>query len=116
PLGCAMWLAHYTFHLFSSAGAIVPVSQRLAADLGCACLGSPEWGCACCAAVADGLLRLEILLLDLGFLASLYVGYRTAQSGCERTPQALKAFAPWAVLVLLLFVTGVWTLLQPMEM
>ena len=25
PLGFAMWLAHYTFHLFTSAGTAIPV-------------------------------------------------------------------------------------------
>ena len=29
---------------------------------------------------------------------------------------ALKAFAPWAVLILLLFAAGVWIVFQPMQM
>ena len=30
--------------------------------------------------------------------------------------QALKAFAPWALLLVLLFAAGVWIVLQPMQM
>jgi hypothetical protein len=59
---------------------------------------------------------LEILFLDVGFLFSLYSGYRIALSQSHRTSQALKAFAPWALLIALLFAVGVWIVLQPMQM
>ncbi len=32
PLGFGMWLAHYSFHFFTSAGAIIPAAQRFAVD------------------------------------------------------------------------------------
>jgi hypothetical protein len=51
---------------------------------------------------------LEILFLDVGLLLSLYTGYRLAPT--------LRALAPWALLMILLFAVGVWVLFQPMQM
>jgi cytochrome c oxidase assembly factor CtaG len=115
PLGFAMWLSHYSFHLLTSYDAAIPVAQRFAADLG-ANLGAPDWACACCRPVGDWLPRLEILLLDVGLLLSLYAGYRIALSCTPDLPCALKVLAPWAVVIVLLFATGVWIVLQPMQM
>jgi hypothetical protein len=51
---------------------------------------------------------LQILLLDAGLLATLYLAWRIAQSH-------LKLFAPWAGLACLLFSAGVWVFFQPMQ-
>jgi ferredoxin len=115
PIGFGMWLSHYSFHFLASFDGVTPAIQRFAGELGLA-LGTPEWRWACCRPVADWLPRLEILFLDLALLLSLYSGYRIALTQCERTRQALKAFAPWALLIVLLFAAGVWIVLQPMEM
>ncbi len=121
----------------------MPALQRFAGDFGLA-LEQPEWRCACCRPVADWLPRLEIVFLDLGLLLSLYSGYRIALTQrseirgqrskgalthdlCSLTSDfrplssdfptgALKVFAPWAVLIVLLFAAGVWIVLQPMQM
>jgi cytochrome c oxidase assembly factor CtaG/ferredoxin len=116
PLGFGMWLAHYSFHFLSSFGTAVPVAQRFAADCGAAWLGKPEWSAACCAPVAGWLLPVEILCLDMGLLLSLYAGYRLAMAQSSRMALALKALAPWALLMLLLFAAGVWIVFQPMQM
>ncbi len=116
PLGFGMWLAHYSFHLLTSLGTIVPATQRFAADRGWHGLGEPLWQCACCGSVADWVPHLEILMLDFGLLLSLYAGFRIAEAHTTRASQTLKAFAPWAGLLLLLFACGVWIVLQPMEM
>jgi cytochrome c oxidase assembly factor CtaG len=108
PLGFGMWLAHYCFHLLTGYDTAVPVAQRFAADLGLTTFGDPEWSRACCRPVATWLLPLELLFLDLGLLLSLYAGYRLAPT--------LKALAPWALLMVLLFAAGVWILFQPMQM
>jgi hypothetical protein len=108
PLGFGMWLAHYSFHFFTTCGAIVPVTQRFAADIGLPSVGELTWNCACCVADTPWLLRLELLFLDLGLLLSLYTGYRLAPN--------LKAVGPWAVLIVLLFAAGVWIVFQPMQM
>jgi cytochrome c oxidase assembly factor CtaG len=108
PLGFGMWLAHYCFHFLTSYVTAVPVAQRFAVDLGLTWLGQPVWTAACCHPVTEWLLPLELLFLDAGLLLSLYAGYRLAPS--------LKALAPWALLMVLLFAAGVWILFQPMQM
>jgi hypothetical protein len=108
PLGFGMWLAHYSYHFLTSYDTAVPVAQRFAMDLGLSWFGDPTWGYACCRAVTGGLIRLELLFLDVGLLMSLFAGYRLTPS--------LKALAPWALLMVLLFAAGVWILLQPMQM
>jgi cytochrome c oxidase assembly factor CtaG/polyferredoxin len=108
PLGFGMWLAHYCFHFLTSYDTVVPVVQRCALDLGLTWLGTPAWDCACCRPVLDRLLCLELVFLDVGLLLSLYTGYRLAAT--------LKALAPWALLMVVLFAAGVWILFQPMQM
>jgi cytochrome c oxidase assembly factor CtaG len=108
PLGLGMWLAHYSFHFLTSYETALPAAQRFAADLGVPSLGEPAWSYACCRPLASWLLPLELLFLDLGLLLSLYTGYRLAPT--------LKALAPWALLLVLLFAAGVWILFQPMQM
>jgi cytochrome c oxidase assembly factor CtaG len=115
PLGFGMWLAHYSFHFLTSYDTAVPVAQRFAADAGFF-LGDPSWLPSCCRPVGTWLLRLEILFLDFGLLLSLYTGYRIALAQTSRPSLALKALAPWAVLMLLLFAAGVWLVFQPMQM
>jgi len=116
PLGFGMWLAHYSFHLFTSYDAALPAVQRWAADLGLRFLGTPEASCCCCLAVAAWVPRLEIVFLDLGLLLSLYTAYRMALDQSPGLPQALRAFAPWCALLLLLFAVGIWIVFQPMQM
>jgi hypothetical protein len=108
PLGFGMWLAHYGFHFLTGYDAAVPVAQRFAADLGLTGLGEPAWVRACCRPMTPWLLPLELLFLDGGLLLSLYTAYRLAPT--------LKALAPWALLMVLLFAAGVWILVQPMQM
>ena len=116
PLGFAMWLAHYSFHFFTSYGTVVPTTQRFAADLGGSLLGEPAWSCACCLPAAEWLVRLEIVILDLGLLISLYAGYRIARSQTGRMPQALGACAPWGLMIFVLFAAGILIIFQPMQM
>jgi ferredoxin len=116
PLGFGMWLAHCSFHFLTSYDTLAPTGQRFVADLGWKYWGEPEWTCACCIPTASWLLRLEIVFLDLGLLLSLYSGQRIALAQTPRLTQALRAFAPWAVLMLVLFALGMWIVFQPMQM
>src|SRR5207244_1971647 len=93
-----------------------PTAQRFALDLGRSALGPPQWVASCCRPAADWLPRLEVLFLDLGLLLSLYTGYRIALAGSPRMSQALRALAPWALLIVLLFAAGIWLVFQPMQM
>jgi len=115
PIGFAMWLAHYSFHLFTGFESVKPALGRMMYIVG---IGSDEtlnWTCNCDPA-GNGLLKLEILMLDAGLLMSLYIGYRMARNRFTDVRRALGAFVPWACLSLLLFAAGVWILLQPMQM
>jgi hypothetical protein len=116
PIGFSMWLAHSSFHFFTSWGSVLPAAQRFAADRGWHALGEPLWQCSCCGSAAHWITNLEILALDCGLLCSLYVGFRIAESKTTQAMQAIKAFSPWAILVVLLFAAGIWIVFQPMEM
>ena len=111
-----MWLAHFSFHFLTGYESAVPVIERFIADRGWYVFGSPDWSCSACTAAPSWLLRLQIMFLDLGLLLALYTAYRMALSQGERLGQALKAFAPWAMLILLLFALGIWIVFQPMQM
>jgi cytochrome c oxidase assembly factor CtaG len=116
PLGFGIWLAHFGYHLLTSSDTVVPTAVRFLHDLGWAGLGEPHWVAACCRKVADWVLPAELLCLDLGLLVSLYAGYRIALGTSSGWSRALGAFAPWAVLIILLFAAGVWIVFQPMQM
>jgi cytochrome c oxidase assembly factor CtaG/polyferredoxin len=116
PIGFAMWLAHYSFHFLTSYDTALPTAQRFALDLGWPNLGEPTWTAACCRPVADWLPRLEVVFLDLGLLLSLYTAYRIAMAQSPQFSRALKALAPWTLLIALLFAAGIWLVFQPMQM
>jgi hypothetical protein len=124
PLGFAMWMAHYSFHFFTSFDAIVPVMQQFSTRYAAISLGPPNWVCSCCRPAPDWLLKAELLMLDVGMLFSLYAAWRisfalvSAQGDSPRVShwRTLKVATPWAVLIVGLFVVGVWILLQPMQM
>jgi cytochrome c oxidase assembly factor CtaG/polyferredoxin len=113
PLGFGMWLAHYGFHFLTGYDAAVPVAERFARDWVSTGASEPEWACACCRPVGAWLLCAEIASLDAGVLLSLYAAYRLALA---RSRRPMRALAPWAVLMALLFAAGVWIVFQPMQM
>ncbi len=102
PLGAGMWAAHLTFHLATGWRSLLPVVERAFGR------GDPDWSLACPGVAPDRLISVELLLLDAGLLASLYLGWRIARSGPRYLPFATFAAALWA--------TGAWILLQPMQM
>lgn len=102
PLGMGMWAAHLAFHLATGWRSLWPVVQRLLR------FGDPQWSLACAGVAPDRLVSVELLLLDGGLLASLYVGWKIA-----RTP---PRYLPFAAFAAALWVVGVWTLLSPMQM
>lgn len=116
PIGFAMWFSHYSFHFFTSWDTIIPAAQRFAADRGWHGFGDPLVACACCQPAAEWITYVEIFVLDLGLLLSLYTGLRIAESHSTTVPLAFKSLAPWALLTILLFACGIWIVFQPMEM
>jgi cytochrome c oxidase assembly factor CtaG len=115
PLGFAMWLAHFSFHLWAGAGTVVPVVQRAALDLGSAALGRPDWTVSS-AGAGSAALPFELAALGVGLWLTLLLLWRSALGRVARPARALAAAAPWGVLAVVLYGAGVWILLQPMEM
>ncbi len=116
PIGFAMWLAHYSFHFLTSSETIIPVTQRFVHDLGMNVLGDPRWACACCRPVTNWLIQFEILAMDIGFLGSMYAAWRISTLQATPHRSAWRIFAPWGMILLTLFVVGVWIFFQPMQM
>ena len=113
PIGFAMWLVHMLFHLLTSLGTIVPVSQRLAADAGIN-LGDPAWVMACCLNVPTWLLPIEFLLLDAGLILTVITVHRMAANTCKRA--VVRCTVLLSMPAVILFAIGVWIVLQPMQM
>lgn len=104
PLGFGMWLAHFVFHFFTASHTPIPVMQRLAGL-------EPDWTVASWA--WPGLVGLELLFLDAGFLLGLYAIWRISR---QRAIHPLRAAIPWALLAAAFYAFGVWVIFQPMEM
>lgn len=115
PLGIAMWAAHYLFHFLHGGLTIVPVVQSFLSDIGLPLFGTPDWSLGPLVPV-NWVLPLELVVLELGLLASLYAAYRLAADQHAGARARRGAMLPWALLLLLLFAAGFWLLLQPMEM
>ena len=112
PLGFGIWLAHYSFHLFTGFLTLVPVFQSAASDVGLSVLGTPAWGLT---GLAVGPVHaIEFGFIGLGLLGSLLVSYRLAEQ--DAPANAVRVFLPWAGLVAILSIAAIWLLSQPMEM
>ncbi len=112
PLGLAMWAAHLAFHLLTGWDTLLPTLLQAARDFHLAA-AAPDWAGEHALLDPGTLLELQLGLLDLGLLASLYAGWRLAIGTVG--PRVAK-MAPWAMLVLALYSAGVWILLEPMQM
>jgi cytochrome c oxidase assembly factor CtaG/ferredoxin len=131
PLGLAMWAAHLIFHLGTGLPSIFPVLQQAMGDLAslpaasvihcgvslhpCYPLGAPLW--ATTSSIQPGTLeQIQFLLLDGGFLISLYAGWRLAQQIAQDRGRPLLMWLAWSAPVACLYGFGLWILTQPMEM
>jgi cytochrome c oxidase assembly factor CtaG len=113
PLGFAMWLAHVLFHLLTEK---IPLSalQRFLQDHG------QSFGTALIRVMPsptpDGLLSLQMTVLGVGLLLSLYVCWRTAVRIANRSLPVWRIGMPWMALALALYAFGIWVLFEPMQM
>lgn len=109
PLGVAMWLVHFGFHLATGWRSAWPPLQRAAREAGVADLGDPQWLANCCAAQPAWLVPVMLLALGAGLLVSLQLLWsRAGRRGRRFMPGACAALAWWA--------TSAWIVLQPMQM
>ena len=116
PLGFSMWLAHFSYHLLNSALTALPVIQRAATDVGLTIFGKPEWSLSSAMLGFNWLPSLQLLLLGVGLLFTLYVCWRLACSFRLRFARTFGLLAPWAALALMLYSIGIWIIFQPMQM
>jgi len=116
PLGLAMWAAHVLFHFLAGWNMPWPVLQRATTDLGLGWLGRPHWVMSSPLFAAGTLVALQLLLLDAGLLLTLYIGWRVANAFAPRVWASLRLFVPWAAVAAGLYSSGIWVLLQPMQM
>jgi ferredoxin len=112
PLGFGMWLAHYGFHFLTGLYTLIPVTQSAVARLGWPILGSPRWTLTGLPSNVVQVIELGFLLL--GFAGSLVVMHALAEEDSPEKP--LRAFAPWALVSLVLWLASMWLIFQPMEM
>jgi ferredoxin len=108
PLGTAMWAAHFSFHLLTGWESIVPVASRILRLSGTATSISaeaPAW-----------LPAMQILILDVGLVMSVYVAWNTARQQAAKLKEAVGLVVPWAALAIGIYAVAVWILLQPMQM
>jgi hypothetical protein len=116
PLGLAMWAGHSLFHAVTGWSTAWPAVQRAALDIGIAGLGEPRWTSLQALLTPDSLLALQLFLLDAGLLLTLYAGWRIMHAATTRSDATIGLQLSWAGLALVLYASGVWTFLQPMQM
>ncbi len=116
PVGFAMWLAHYLYHLLIGGLTIVPLLRGWLADLGLVRGGVRPIQDLGTVVPESWILPLQVGVLQVGLLLSLVAGFRIAEREHADRTTALRAFLPWAILAILLTLSGTWLLGQPMEM
>ena len=113
PLGVALWLAHYGFHLLTGALTVIPVAQSAVIDLaGWAALGEPRWTWV--GMRPGSVLPIQLGAVTLGAFGSITLACLIA--GREHPRTAIRAALPWMVVTVVLALLSVWVFLQPMEM
>ena len=116
PLGAAMWAAHFLFHLDTGWTSGWVAFQRATQDVGLRLFKASGIGSSSPLLSADSALVTQTLVLDIGLLLALYLGWRLARVYAPRARDALCLLAPWAALATVLFGFGIWIFLQPMQM
>jgi hypothetical protein len=112
PLGFGIWLAHFGFHFLTGLYTFIPVTQNALASIGWPVLGAPKWSLV--GLPKNAVNVFEFGFLGLGLLGSLIVNHRLAEDDCRDQPG--KAYLPWAVLSVLLWISAMWLMSQPMQM
>jgi len=108
PLGTAMWVAHFAFHLITGWPAIIPVAGRI--------LRLTTNTAALTAQIPSWLLAGQILIMDGGLVLSVYLAWKTAQLLASTAGQAFRTLLPWVILAIAIYAAAIWILFQPMQM
>jgi hypothetical protein len=119
PIGVAMWMVHFGFHLVTGWSSALPPLQRAARDGAGIELGEPAWAANCCAQVPQWLLPAMLCVLGLALLVSLQLTWNRAarcESARAGSMQNLVRWLPDALVALLWWALAAWIVLQPMQM
>lgn len=114
PLGVAVWLVHFGFHLVTGWRSAWPPLQRAAADGVAIDLGAPQWAAHCCASAPAWLMPAMLLAVAIAFAVTLQrLHRRTATMSGVR---AVLCFALDASVALAWWALIAWIVMQPMQM
>jgi len=114
PLGLAMWTAHLLLHFAMGWNSIVPSIRAFAAFSGIRL--APAADVTGPLVRADLLLKIQASMLGVGLLATLYAGWRLARSIQKTFAHVVLLVAPWSMVCISLYLSGIWILMQPMAM
>ena len=121
PLGAAMWMVHFGFHLVTGWPTAEASVVRVAHDLGLS-ERLPDRIMSCCVPPPDWMLPAELLILSLGVAGSMGVawwGWRAiaVQQNDRPTPGSItRRWLPSAMVFIALWAVTAWIVFQPMEM
>lgn len=131
PLGLATWLAHLGFHIATSASSLAPALQHAYTDLVPSLRTSlglmhnmPGMMAACRpsdlmlmpGAKGFSLLSIQVALLDIGLLTTLYAGWRITAELAETKRARLAINTLWIAACCAFYAVALWIFLQPMQM
>jgi len=116
PLAVGMWAAHFLFHFLIGWKSAWPVFQRVFGDLGVTMANQQGSSGSALGFSMTNVRILQTLLLDIGLLSTLYLGWRVARMNAPKLRLAFRVMVPWSSIAVGLYMFGVWTCLQPMQM
>lgn len=116
PIGMAIWIAHYGFHLAIGGAAIIPVFQSFLLDHGITILGTqPNWALSFLLP-QDWIFPLQVVSLLGGFIASLFILSKIALKRQAVPQTAFRELLPWAIVIVLMAIAALSIFNLPMEM
>lgn len=112
PMGFGLWAAHWVAHLGVGLPLLGPILHRRMADaLG---LGWPVGLPGLPLVFRETLPVAQVLLVDAGFIATLWLLWTVSGRWTSRWGERWRAFLPWATIAMVLHGMALWLLLQPM--
>lgn len=135
PLGLAMWAAHLSFHFATATSTVLPSVQHAWHSIagnahpgaamqgmsgmdmsGMSMLSKPSQLNLIPGAKGINLFSLQIWMLDLGLLLTLYAGWRLVREMSTTVRNAAAMLTIWALTSTAFYAICLWIYTQPMEM
>lgn len=115
PIGLSLHLAHNAGHLLNESGGVVPAVQRFINIYTPFNAGEPNWLLAAEPLIDPSFLYwIQMSLLLIFFVYSLYAGYRLSLKNYKDGSVAFRALLPMVILSLVLVTLNVYLLNLPM--